>query len=165
MTRVNDWRTTDVTRVFKTPVAELIQNACGERTKYISFSSVFSRVLNEQIQSAHIHIHVFHPAQDSSLWLRLTSGEQLMSPECSKHQVLSLAKMLVVNEQKTFYSRQCSPECSMNKYTCSIKYNAPGVLSNLVTSIVLYSLTRATLMSHEQDETRECGYVCSEFIH
>ena len=34
-------------------------------------------------------MHVFNPAR-----------EQLMSPECSKHQVLNLAKMLVVNEQK-----------------------------------------------------------------
>ena len=47
----------------------------------------------------YIHIHVFRPAQDSSVWFGLTSREQLMSPECSKHQVLSLAKMLVVNEQ------------------------------------------------------------------
>ena len=28
--------------------------------------------------------HVFRPSQDSSVRLRLTSGEQLMSPECSK---------------------------------------------------------------------------------
>ena len=75
----------------------------------------------------YIHIHVFRPTQDSSVWLGLTSREQLMSPECSKHQVLSLAKMLVVNEQKIFCSHHCSPECSMNKlrayistYTCFI---------------------------------------------
>ena len=43
--------------------------------------------------------------------------------------------------------------------------SAPGVLSTLVTSVVLYSLTRATLMSPGQDETRVCGYLCSEFIH
>ena len=36
-------RATDVTRVLKTPAAELSQNACGERTKNILFSSVFSR--------------------------------------------------------------------------------------------------------------------------
>ena len=61
----------------------------------------------------YINIHVFRPAQDSSVWLELTSKEQLMSPGCSKHRVLSLAKMLVVNEQKIFCSHQCSPECSM----------------------------------------------------
>ena len=44
----------------------------------------------------YIHRHVFRPSQDSSVWLGLTSREQLMSPECSKHQVLSFAKMLVV---------------------------------------------------------------------
>ena len=44
----------------------------------------------------HIHIHVFRPSQDSSVWLRWTSREQLMLPECSKHQVLSFTKMLVV---------------------------------------------------------------------
>ena len=41
---------------------------------------------------------------------------------------------------------------------------APGALSTLVTSVVLYSLTRATLMSPGQDETRVCGckyiYIC-----
>ena len=44
----------------------------------------------------YIHRHVFRPSQDSSAWLELTSREQLMSLECSKHQVLSFAKMLVV---------------------------------------------------------------------
>ena len=42
---------------------------------------------------------------------------------------------------------------------------APGVLSTLVRSVVLYSLTRATLMSPGQGETRVCGYIRSEFIH
>ena len=32
---------------------------------------------------------MFCPAQDSSVWVGLTSREQLMSPECSKDQVLS----------------------------------------------------------------------------
>ena len=36
------------------------------------------------------------------MWLGLTSREQLMSPECSKHQLLSFSKRLVVNEQKNF---------------------------------------------------------------
>ena len=44
----------------------------------------------------YIHVHVFCPSQDSSVWIGLTSREQLMSPECSKHQVLSFSKMLVV---------------------------------------------------------------------
>ena len=43
--------------------------------------------------------------------------------------------------------------------------SAPGVLSTLVTSVVLYSLTRATLMTPGKDETRVCGYIHSEFIH
>ena len=43
---------------------------------------------------------MFRPVQDSLGWLGLMSREQLMSPECSKHQVLSFAKMLVVNKQK-----------------------------------------------------------------
>ena len=37
---------------------------------------------------------MFHPSQDSSVWLGLTSREELMSPECSKDQVLNFAKML-----------------------------------------------------------------------
>ena len=47
-----------------------------------------------------IHRHVFRPSQDSSVWLGLTSKEHLMSPECSKHQVFSFVKMLLVNENK-----------------------------------------------------------------
>ena len=39
----------------------------------------------------HIHRHVFHLSQDLSVWLGLTSREQLMSPEWSKHQVLSFS--------------------------------------------------------------------------
>ena len=38
-------------------------------------------------------------------------------------------------------------------------------ISTLVTSLVLYLLTRATLMSPGKDETRICGYIRSEFIH
>ena len=48
-------------------------------------------------------MHVFRPAQDSSVWLELTSREQLMPPECSKHQVLSLAKILVVKRGKKYF--------------------------------------------------------------
>ena len=44
----------------------------------------------------YIHRHVFRPFQDTLVWLGLTSREQLMSPECSKHQVLSFSKTLVV---------------------------------------------------------------------
>ena len=29
----------------------------------------------------------------------------------------------------------------------------------MMTSVVLYSLTRATLMSHGKDETRVCAYI------
>ena len=38
---------------------------------------------------------MFRPSQDSSVWLGLTSREELMSPECSKEQVLNFAKTLV----------------------------------------------------------------------
>ena len=37
--------------------------------------------------------------------------------------------------------------------------SAPGALNTLMTSAVLYSLTRATLMSPGKDETRVCGYI------
>ena len=38
-------------------------------------------------------------------------------------------------------------------------------LSTLVTSVVLYSLTRATLMSPGKDETRVCGYIILYIYH
>ena len=68
----------------------------NQQKKISLLSSVLSRVLDEYIQSIHIHRHVFRSSQDSSVWLMLTSREQPMSPECSKYQVLSFAKMLVV---------------------------------------------------------------------
>ena len=37
--------------------------------------------------------------------------------------------------------------------------SAPGALSSLVASVVLYSLTRATLTSPGKDERRVCGYI------
>ena len=44
-------------------------------------------------------------------------------------------------------------------HTYIYTYTAPGALSTLVTSVVLYSLTRATMMSPGKDETRVCGYI------
>ena len=76
----------------------------------------------------YIHRHVFRPSQDSSVWLGLTSKVQLMSPECSKHQVLRFVKILVVNEQKIFCFHQCSRECSMNKFRVYISTDTCFVL-------------------------------------
>ena len=46
---------------------------------------------------------------------KLTSREQLMLPEGSKHQVLSLAEMLVVNEQKKILVSSVFPRV-LNEY-------------------------------------------------
>ena len=83
-------------------------------------SGIFFVFTNIPIIYIYIHRHVFLPSQDSSVWLGLTSRKQLMSPECSKYQVLSFAETLVVNEQKIFCSHQCSLECSMNKFRAYI---------------------------------------------
>ena len=53
---------------------------------------------------AYIRRHVFSPSQDLLMWLQLTSTEKLMSPECSKHQVLSFFKMIVVWSTNKTYS-------------------------------------------------------------
>ena len=42
--------------------------------------------------------------QDSAVWLGLTSREQLMSPECSKHQVLRCYIYIYINK---FNWEQC----------------------------------------------------------
>ena len=47
--------------------------------------------------------------------------------------------------------------CSFTTPQIFWQSSAPGALSTLVTSVVLYSLTRATLMSPGKDETRVCG--------
>ena len=77
----------------------------------------------------YIYSHAFRPSQYSAVWLGLTSREQLMSPECSKHQVLSFAKMLAVwwtNKKYCFH--QCSPECSMNKFRAYLSTDTCFVL-------------------------------------
>ena len=55
--------------------------------------------------------------------------------------------------------------CSFTTPQVFWQRSAPGDLSTLVTSVVLYWLTWATLMSPWEDETRVCGYIRSEFIH
>ena len=47
--------------------------------------------------------HVCRPSQDSLVWLGLMSREQLISPECSKHQILSFAKMQMQNASIYIY--------------------------------------------------------------
>ena len=49
--------------------------------------------------------------------------------------------------------------CSFTTPQAFWQSSAPGVLSTLVTSVVLYSLTQATLMSPGKDEPRVCGYI------
>ena len=55
--------------------------------------------------------------------------------------------------------------CSFTTPQAFWQSSAPGALSTLVTSVVFYSLTRATRMSPWKDETRVCEYIRSEFIH
>ena len=45
---------------------------------------------------AYVHRQAFRSSQDLSVWLALTTRQQLMSHDCSKQQALSFAKMLVV---------------------------------------------------------------------
>ena len=47
--------------------------------------------------------------------------------------------------------------CSFTTPQVFWQSSAPGASSTLVTSVVLYSFTRATLMSPGKDETRVCG--------
>ena len=49
--------------------------------------------------------------------------------------------------------------CSFTTPQAFWQSSAPGALSTLVTSVVLYSLTRATLMSPGKDGTRVCGCI------
>ena len=52
--------------------------------------------------------------------------------------------------------------CSFTTPQAFLQSSAPGALSSLVTSVVLYSLTRATPMSPGKDETRACGYIYAQ---
>ena len=50
--------------------------------------------------------------------------------------------------------------CSFTTSQAFWQITALGALSTLVTSVVLYSLPRFTLMSPGKDETRACRYIC-----
>ena len=50
-------------------------------------------------------------------------------------------------------------------FTWCFEQSSAGALITLVTSVVLYSLTRATLISPGKDETRLCGYVYYTYIY
>ena len=106
MARVNDWRATDVTRVLEASDAELCQNSCGvvnEQKIFCSYQCCPECSMNRF--RAYISTDVFRPFQSSSVLLGLTIREQLMSPEYSKHKVLSFPNACgVVNEQKIFCS-------------------------------------------------------------
>ena len=65
-------------------------------------SIIVSGLLVIHIQHIYIHIHihipVFRPAQDSPVWLGLTSREQLMSPKCSlNHEIYTKCKKKPAN--------------------------------------------------------------------
>ena len=49
--------------------------------------------------------------------------------------------------------------CSSTTPQAFWQSSTPGALNTLVTSVVLYSLTQATLKSPEKNETRVCGYI------
>ena len=76
------------------------------------------------------------------LWSKLMTfshTQQLMSPECSKHLVLSFSKMLVVwwTNKKIFCSHQFSPECSMNKFKTYISTGTCFLLIYTKTSVLV----------------------------
>ena len=54
--------------------------------------------------------------------------------------------------------------CSFTTPQAFWKSSVPGALSTLVTSVVLYSLTRATLTGPGKDATRVCGYIYIYYI-
>ena len=55
--------------------------------------------------------------------------------------------------------------CLFSKPQAFWQSSAPAALSTLVTSVVLCSLTGATMMIPGEDETHVCGYICYKFIH
>ena len=67
--------------------------------------------------------------------------------------IYSLSTLENTDENRIFFV--CSPH---HKHFGKAQHF--GALSTLVTSVVLYSLTQATLMSPGKDETRACGYIC-----
>ena len=150
---VNENRTIYLTTVFKTPSAELGQNACGvviEQKVFCCHPCSPESSMNQL--RVYIHRHVFRPSQVSWVWLGLTSREQLMSPECSRHQVLSFAKMLVVG----WTNKKCSILISVLQSAQWI--NSKAYIHRHVfrpsqdSSLWLELMSRAQLMSPESSK-------------
>ena len=100
--------------------AELYQNAHGVVNKEKIFCShQCSPECSVSQFRTNIHRHVFRLSQDSSVWLGLTSREQLMSPECSKYQVLSYIILYILYMYLYMYI-----------YTRTQKYLQPYILRN-----------------------------------
>ena len=75
-----------------------------DATEFFEAVVLFSKFYSWSYIYVYIHRRVVRPVKNSSVWLGLTSRDQLMSLECLKHEVLSLAKMLVVNKQSNLFS-------------------------------------------------------------
>ena len=77
--------------------SEFVSQIRGIWNGYIFlFCTYFAAISVASSVHIYIHRHVFRPSQDSSVWLGLTSREQLMSPEFSKDQVLSFGAQLYI---------------------------------------------------------------------
>ena len=75
-----------------------LQNACGilnEQKIFCSHQCSTESSVNKFREYISTNT-CFVLSRTQSVWLGLTIREQLMSPECSKHQVLSFAKLLVM---------------------------------------------------------------------
>ena len=83
--------------MLEAPDPELYQNGCGvvNELKILCSHQCSGKCSMNKFRE-NIPRHVLRPSQESSEWLRLTSREQLISAECSKHKVFSLAKMPLV---------------------------------------------------------------------
>ena len=94
-----------MTRILKAPGLEFCRITCAVVSEPKIFcSDQCSEECSMNKLRVSIHRQVFGPSKDSSVLFQLTRREQLMSPECSIHQVSSFSKMLVVRWTNQKYS-------------------------------------------------------------
>ena len=74
------------------------------------------------------------------------------------HKIKSKDKLNLFIEHSGEHWLEQNIFCSFTTPQAFWQSSAPGALSTLVTSVVLYSLNEATLMSPLKNETRVCGY-------
>ena len=122
-----------------------------------TFYSYFQESVSDEY---HMYIYINVSRIIEQLWIYYLKFHDFTWRSWKKHETLSskFIAVLFILLRSYILSAVNELQLFIIWYIYIYIYIVPGALSTVVTSVVLYSLTRATLMSSGKDETRVCGY-------